>query len=355
MRRVPQSLGSARGVAGLALALVAAMLVLACPAQPSYAGNPGSDRRAMRADPGGDVRQQTVRLKWKGTSKKKRRIQTKSAVVPGIGRIRLVCRPDTTMIELRSGDPMAETQMWMAKYESKAQRAVVAVKTARIYRYAHAGDDGTGGTGPTAHEGLNQGKNVENYSSGYLHGVISQRPGRQQPLGTLSSPPSTAFELDWYWNGFDHPQRYRSCDMRLRLRTRLDNSLALNWHGDADSVGNDVRSTSYPDLGVLTLACAPGPKGRATLALQPNTTNAEVYVEEVSGEGYVEDHVDDWTVDLDPVTGALGPIVLPTNGMMRLFFRVGGVKRSFILSSYDATNNTENPALNVCEIALAPW
>ncbi len=64
------------------------------------------------------------------------------------------------------------------------------------------------------------------------------------------------------------------------------------------------------------------------------------------------DHVDD--LDYDPVTGLLGPVDLPRNGMMRLWVSVAGVKRAYVLSSYFVVNNDQNPALNTCEVAATP-
>ena len=67
----------------------------------------------------------------------------KVADVPGIGQVELICRPNNTMVRIRANDRRAETQMWMAKFETKNDRDAVAVKNVRVYTYATAADDGT--------------------------------------------------------------------------------------------------------------------------------------------------------------------------------------------------------------------
>ena len=114
---------------------------------------------------------------WQGYQKRPK--YQKVADVPGIGQVELMCRPNNTMLRIRANDRRAETQMWMAKFETKNGRDVVAVKNVRIYTFATAADDGTGGTGPQAHEGLNQRNPIEDFAKGSAYGVISQRPGRQ--------------------------------------------------------------------------------------------------------------------------------------------------------------------------------
>ena len=72
----------------------------------------------------------------------------------------------------------------------------------------------------------------------------------------------------------------------------------------------------------------------------------------VRGEGQVSDRVDKYTnLPYDPVTGLLGPVDLPTNGMMRIWWSVNGVKKTWVLSSYMVTNNEQKPWLNLCEVA----
>jgi hypothetical protein len=299
---------------------------------------------------------QHITVSWKGTQKYKD--YNASAVVPGIGNVTLVCKPSSTMVRLYASDRNAETQMWMAKYETKNDHAVVAVKTARIYRYADAADDGTGGTGYYSHEGLNQRTPVENYSSGYMDGIISQRPGRNQPASGAAMKPVTSFQLNWYWNGFDHPEDYRSCKIDAVFTTRLDNRLGVNWHGEADAEGNVFQVSTLPAIGDMLIRCETnndGAGGVQSIALVPTSKNSSVYVEYVTGEGRVEDHVDGFSSGYDPETGKLGPFPLPRNGMLRLFFTVDGKTRAYIVSSYFVTNNGRNPGLNVCEVAAAAY
>ncbi len=296
---------------------------------------------------------QRITVQWKGSLTNKR--FTKAAVVPGIGNIKLVCRPDNTIVRLYVDDRSAETQMWMAKYEVKNDHDVVAVKNVRVYRYSTAADDGHGGTGPSSHEGLNQQTPVENYAHGYARGVISQRPGRNQPAGTAAPAPVTSFTLDWYWNGFDYPSQYRACKIRMTLRTQLDERIALNWHGDADAAGHTVTTTTIPDLGDLELRCDTGRDGNRWVSLTPLSPEASVWVEYITAEGRVEDHVESYSLGYDPALNTVGPLELPRNGMMRLYYTVSGVTRAFILSSYLVTNNVLKPELNVCEVSAAAF
>lgn len=300
-------------------------------------------------------RVQKVTLKWDGAWKKP--VQKKSVTVPGIGEVTLVCKPDATMIRLFATDRSAETQMWLAKHEVKDRRNVVATKTVRIYRYAHAFDDGTGGTGSFAHEGLNQTYPIENYSSGYVDGVISQRPGRHQPATGAPMPPVTSFRMNWYWNGFHHPAPYRFCQFDAVFKTTFPTRLGVNWHGEADAAGAVLQTTRLASIGYLNLRCGTnddGGGGIQSISLVPDDRNASVYAETVTGEGDVEDHVDEFSKGFDPETGKVGPIPLPRNGIVRLFFSVDGIERRFIASSYYVTNNG-NGQLNLCELAVAPF
>lgn len=360
----------------LALALASVGLGAVAPAAPAAAASGGTSRvvpldqsragtvtrapATMRAAARkqADRRVQHVTVSWKGT--KKRRAYTKSAVIPGIGRMAMTCRPNATYIRLRVEDRSAETQLWMAKYETKNNRAVVATKTARVYRFAHAGDDGTGGSGATASEGLNQRGRIENFSSGYLDGVISQRPGRNQPVTGSAAKPVTSVKLNWWWTGFRHPMSWRSCKIDAVFTTRYSQRMGVNWHGDSDAATTQLGQYAIPQLGTLQLRCEPdvdGIEGRRTIALAPAVRNrsARVWAETVTGEGRVDQHVDGESIGYDPESGLVGSIDLPRNGMLRLFFEVGKVKRSFLVSSYLITNNRARPELNVCETAVAAY
>lgn len=356
------------GLTTAAACLAVLLSAVGATAQPAVAGEPGNDpsrigtrsegpapRLAAKAVSTPDRVVRRVTVKWKGGWKNPR--YQKTVVVPGIGSLALVCKPSATMIRLYAADRSAETQMWLAKYEVKNGRDVVAVKTARIYRYAHALDDGTGGTGSLAHEGLNQRSPIENYSSGYVDGIISQRPGRHQPAAGVAPKPVTSFRLNWYWNGFHHPRGYRSCQFDAVFKTTFPTRLGVNWHGEADAVGNVRQVTSLPALGELRLRCDTdddGGGGIQSISLAPPTGNARVYAETITGEGEREEHVDPLSLGYDPETGLVGPIPLPRNGMMRVYYTVGSVTRPFIVSSYHVTNN-RNAALNLCELAAAPY
>ncbi len=352
----------------LAAVLTAALATVGTAAPPAVADHGGGAQRSGVASVGGAAprlaarttttavrRVQRVKVRWSGGWKK--RVQSKTATVPGIGELTLVCKPNATLVRLYADDRSAETQMWLAKHEVKHQRNVVATKTVRIYRYSHALDDGTGGTGSFAHEGLNQSSPVENHSSGYVDGVISQRPGRHLAASGVPMTPVTSFRLTWYWNGFHHPARYRFCQVDAVLKTTFPVRLGVNWHGEDDAVGNVLQTTTLPSLGQLSLRCGADDDqtgGIQSVSLVSDDPSARVYAETVTGEGDVDDHVDTLSRERDPETGKVGPIPLPRNGIMRLFFNVGGVERRFILSSYFVTNNPSK-RLNLCELAVAPF
>lgn len=341
----------------LVVALTAAATVLA--GVPGHAGGQqGSDRFVvpafgkMRADDNMKVRE--ISVSWSG---KRDRDYVESARVEGIGSVKLVCKPKNTIIKLTADQREPETQMWLAKYESKNGENVVAVKNARIYRYANANDDGQGGTGRSAHEGLNQQGHVENWAQGYAYGLISQRPGRHQPAGSTDLAPVTSFYLTWYWNGMDEPRAYQSCDFRLRLVQHLDEHLGLNWHGDQDAAGNTTKYATIPGYGQLKLVCEPGRVNEQSITLIPDLPGGSVYAETITGEGRVDDHTESETLEWDSHTGTIGPLELPRNGMVRLLYTVpdgvgGWTYRWFYLSAYSILNNSRHPELNLCEIAV---
>jgi hypothetical protein len=298
--------------------------------------------------------QQSSRIvvKWQGF--KKRPKYQKTADVPGIGQVDLVCRPDSTMIRMHANDRRAETQMWMAKFETKDGSDRVAVKNVRIFTYATAADDGHGGTGSQAHEGLNQKTPIEDFEKGSAYGVISQRPGRNQPGGGALALPATAFKLTWYWERFAYPGS-QYCKMTLALRTDTDQQFGLSWHGDDEAVTRSTSTAVLPGFGEAQLRCETGQYGEQTVALKTDDPASYMDYERIRGEGQVGDHVDHFSdLTWDPVTGLLGPVDLPTNGMMRIWWSVNGVKRLWVLSSYMVTNNAAKPWLNVCEVAAAP-
>ena len=343
-----------RAVAVAVTVLVSATLWCATPAQ-------GAERRpaptlatASSTTPERLVQHLTV--KWDAATRRK--VYSKNAVVPGIGELALICKSNATMIRLRTENRQLETQMWLQKYEVKNDHNVVAVKVPRIYRYAHALDTGKGGTGYYAAEGLNQVTPIENYSSGTINGIISQRAGRHQSGGSLEPKPVTSFELNWYWNGFRHPADYRSCKIDAVFTTTFENRAGITWHGTADAEGRDTQRTRLPGIGWLDLECRADtdPSGAAqTLTIEPDAADADLYVERVFSEGWVEDHVDRQTYTYgQQQPGQLGPVPLPSNATLRMRVRVAGVERWLLVSSYRVTNNPD-PRLNLCEVSAAPY
>lgn len=344
--------------ASLVTAVVSGLLVatglLPTPARAAPTAAPIAATAAARGTT--DSLVQRVTVAWDGSQQRK--VQVRNVVVPGIGELALVCKGNATMIRLHTEDRGLETQMWLQKFEVKNEHDVVAVKTPRIYRWAHALDDGTGGTGYYAAEGLNQRTPIENYSTGTINGVISQRPGRQQPGTALSPKPVTSFELTWYWNGFRHPAAYRSCRIDVVATTRLDSRAGITWHGSADAVGHERQTSRIPGFGDLTLECRDevDPTGAAqTLSIVPDDPDSDLYVERVTGEGWVEDHVERGSYAPGAtVPATLGPVALPRNGTLRLRLRVGTAERWILVSSYRVTNNPD-PRLNLCEVSAAHY
>lgn len=370
-------------------ALLATGAVLAALLTP-VAGT-GAAQAAAPAPPPEKILVQNLAVAWAGKDYKG--AATATAVVPGIGNLRVVCKRDSTMVQLQATNRNAENQMWLAKYETKNDEPVVAVKTVRIYKYATRGDTTGSGTGPAGHEGLNQIGRIENQASGYLHGVISQRPARNANAANAAVPPATSFKLNWYWNGFRKAAKDSSCSISARFVTnvtdtsaaasaavkaskskvvkvgkknrrvgrvaavtgRASTDLSLNWHGNADGENESTRTATIPSIGDVELTCEPGREGRATLTLAPAHPNSSMYVERVTGEGEIDDHVDGETLTYDPVLGVIGPVDLPSNGMLRVYFSVNGKTNSIIVSSYRKTNDLARPELNVCEVATAPW
>lgn len=335
----------------LLLGLVGAALVHVVPSGAVAATPP---RRAVA-----DTQVQHVRVSWKGTDRSIDYVQTAS--IPGIGSLDLICKPQDTRIRLYTDRRARETQMWLQKYEVKKGRRVVAVKTPRIYQYSHADDDGDGGTGFYAHEGLNQVAGVENRSQdGYLYGVISQQSGRSSAAGQLSSPlPVTTFELTWNWNGFDHPQRYRSCTIDATFTTAMPTyrRSVLTWRG-WQAEPRTTRTTTLPGIGRLVTSCPTDPTADdpPQVWVEPTTgEGASLYVEDVSGEGPVADRRTITNLGYDAASGRLGPYPLPTNGSLRLHATAGDAERWVLLSSYRVTNDRWGPDRNVCEVAAGDY
>lgn len=323
------------------LTLLLATLGLA----PSYAGGPAARAEVQQS--------KRITVKWQGFQK--RPTYQKTANVPGIGRVDLVCRPNSTMIRLHADDRRAENQMWLAKFETKNGADRVAVKNVRVYTYATAADDGNGGTGSEAHEGLNQQSPIEDFQKGTAYGVISSRAGRNKPGGGAMTTPATAFKLTWYWERFAYPGS-QYCKMTLALRTDTSQQFGLSWHGDDEAANRDHATFDLPGTGgsQVQLRCETGRRADQSIALATGDPDAYMDYEYIRGEGAPADHVDHFSdLTRDPVTGLVGPVDLPTNGMMRIWWSVNGVRSEWVLSSYMVVNNDARPALNLCEVAAA--
>lgn len=329
----------------LALVGSVALLLATIGIAPTYAGGSADRHRSVQ-------QQKRIVVKWQGFQKRPKYLKT--ADVPGIGQVDLVCRPNSTMVRLHANDRGAETQMWLAKFENKDGTDRVAVKNVRIFTYATADDNGRGGTGRQSHEGLNQHSPIEDFEKGSAYGVISQRPGRNVPGDGPLTLPVTSFRLTWYWERFAHPG-YQFCKMTLRLRTDTDQQFGLSWHGDDEAATRSESTTTLPGFGEAQLRCETGRTGDQTIALKTDDPTSYMDYEYVRGEGAVTEHVDHYAdLQWDPVTGLLGPVDLPSNGMMRIWWSVNGVKKAWVLSSYVVANNEKKPWLNVCEVAAAP-
>jgi hypothetical protein len=357
-----------RRIAGIGTGLLLLVSLLAgVGAVPSY-GDGAASRTAAKKAVQKTVfkKDQRIVVSWKG--EKKRPAYQKSANVPGIGTVDLVCRPDSTQVRIRPNSRAPETQMWMAKFEDKGSRDVVAVKNVRVYTYATAADKGRGGTGARAHEGLNQKPRIEDFQSGNAYGVISQRPGRNRDGQGALTTPATSFKLTWWWERFDYPG-HQYCNMALTLRTDSARQFGLSWHGDAEAARQTTTSTAIPGFGTAIVTCETGRRGEHSVAFRPSTAydpatdptgTREPFLDAtfITGEGLVDDQVEEMNdLDYDPDTGLLGPVDLPSNGMMRLKVAPtgsAGPALSYALSSFAKTNDAEHPALNLCEVAAAP-
>ncbi|WP_395696069.1 hypothetical protein [Nocardioides sp.] len=327
----------------LLLAASLALVLASLGAVPSYAGGSAAKRAVQQS--------KRIVVQWQGYQRNP--VYQRTANVPGIGAVDLVCRPNSTMIRLRTANRRSENQMWLAKFETKNGTDRVAVKNVRVYTYATAADNGRGGTGPQAHEGLNQRWPIEDFEKGTAYGVISSRPGRNRPGGGTMTVPATAFRLTWYWERFAYPGS-QYCKMTLALRTDTTQQFGLSWHGDAEAATKDFTTVDLGSIGQAQLRCETGRTGDQTVALKTDDPNAYMDYEYIRGEGLASDRVDHYSdLDRDPVTGLLGPVDLPTNGMMRIWWSVNGVKRMWVLSSYMVVNNAKHPELNVCEVAAA--
>lgn len=373
-----------RATIGALASLLAASGLVAAVSAPAEAGQ--SDTTMLR---------QRATIAWYG--KDYQRHDSASVEIPGIGTARIVCRRDRTMLTIQPRDRSRETQMWSAVHHTKTDAygnpyQSVAVKNARVYRYANADDDGTGGTARTANEGFNQQSHpIEDSSRGSIRGVISQRAARNKNAAGGTVPPSTAFTVKWDWSGYRGSATTSRCNATAVFETRVGTAgrdarravkqassstvrlggkkvrvgvtaktyrgrsagLALNWHGDADAARQTSASRTIPGLGSLQVTCPTGADSRAQLIVRPARTAARLQTETVTGEGDVNDHVESEYHGYDSTTGTLIPVELPLNGIVRGSLKVGSRKVNLIVSSYRVTNNATHPGLNLCEIAAA--
>lgn len=330
----------------LALALVLGMLVTLLGA---VAGLPTVEARQASDD----VVSKTVTLSWRGTTPRARLDYTASTRIPGIGKLKLVCKPHNTMVKIVPDDRNHETTMWLAKYEDKRGGQSVAVKNVRVYRFDTAYDDGTGGTGKAAHEGLNQHTPIETFSTGYADGVISTRPGRHLSGGAVPAVPATAIKLNWWWENFREPLQYRTCTMNATLTTDRTQAALLTWHGDQDASGRTVVTADLAPLGTLELRCDSGPQGARWLTLRTEDPRASLYAVTIFAEGDVRDHLEE--DQLGAGGGMVGPLDLPENGLVELHYTAHGRTVDLFVSSYWIVNDETSPALNLCEVAVAPY
>lgn len=369
-----------RVVAGAVTAVLAATgLVAATTATAQAAGDP-------------TLLRQDASIAWYGSSYGGH--ATATVVVPGIGTAQLVCSRDRTWLEIRPSDRTKETQMWSAVYQTKTSGGVpyqsVAVKTARVYKYSVADDPGDGGTGPTAREGFNKYGPIENSSSGYIRGVISQRPGQARPAAAASIPPATSFYLTWDWSGYKGSTSKSRCDVRGTFTTRLGSygadgtravkeadsetitlggkrvrvgvsarkltgpstSVAVNWHGDADAAVRSSATGEVNGMGTVNVVCAPGQEAPAEVTITPNYSTSTLWEQTIEGEGDVEDHVIPQEHPFDDESRTLVPIDLPENGMVRAVWTNGGRKVELMISSWRKRNDVD-ATKNYCEVAIA--
>ena len=344
---------SPRRYVAAAVALVALAAGLGAPAVADSRQAPDRGERvsSLTSSRSATTQVQRVRVNWKGNWRK--RDYVKTAVIPGIGSLDLICKPDDTRIRLYTDARGRETQMWLQKYETKDGQPAVAVKNARIYQWAHDDDTGRGGTGYYAHEGLNQHPGIENRSQGsYLYGVISQRTSRAAAGGAVATPlPITTFELDWNWNGFAHPLAYRSCSITAVITTQFPATArpTITWRGWEESPVETTQAT-MAGIGQLNLSCPTDRSLAPTLTIDPYSDDADLFVQEVRGEGLVSNQREETELELDAETGLLGPFPLPSNGTLRLHVTNGAADRWVLLSSVFKTNDTRTNR-NFCDIA----
>ncbi|UUY06046.1 hypothetical protein LRS13_11180 [Svornostia abyssi] len=294
-----------------------------------------------------------------------------SFAIPGIGSGEVVCRRDAAFIRMRPTDTAAETSMWSTLLQRKGGADVAAVHNARVYTFSTPTSQTARGTGPAAHEGLNQRRPLEDRGEGRAFGLISQRSARNVPAAGAVSP--TSFTLQWRWTGFAGSARDARCRVTATFLTRLPaetpvrtvasgglvrrpgpavSALNLNWRGDADAAANLVsRPITLPYLGTLSATCPPGRGSRPALTLKADRADLGPAATVLTYEGEGPDAVTSTRYATDPGTGQLGPVPLPVNGMLRATITGSSRTVEVVASSIRKTNDPDG-ADNFCEIAV---
>jgi hypothetical protein len=293
--------------------------------------------------------------------------------IPGIGAGEVVCKPNTTWIRMLPADPSAENSMWNVKFQIKNGVATSAVKDVRVYKFSTPTSTVPHGTGPTAFEGFNQYTPIEAAGTGSIVGLISKRGARNAPGGAGVAP--TSFQLSWNWTGFGTAAarcnvnatfitgilgRSRSVtDNRTRglpQSTRPLYSFNLNWHGEAEAPAAAARphSLTVPRIGTIAATCQTGIAGESYLTLTP-AAGAFPFASVVAYQAEGIDNSVQTDYYTDPISGLLGPIPLPVNGML-----IGTLLPAWqaspdqaaqlVVSSLRKTNDPD-AAENYCEIS----
>ena len=133
-------------------------------------------------------------------------------------------------------------------------------------------------------------------------------------------------------------------------------SFNLNWHGEAEIPAAAARphSLAVPGIGVLAATCQPGIAGQSYLTLTPAAGTAP-FASTVSyqGEGIHNSVQTDYYTD--PISGKLGAIALPVNGMLvatlqSAWYASPNRSAHLVVSSLRKTNDPD-PAANYCEVS----
>lgn len=291
--------------------------------------------------------------------------------IPEIGSGEIVCRRDAVFIRMRPTDTARETSMWSTLTQVKNGVPQVAVHNARVYTFSTPTSQVARGTGPAAHEGLNQRRPLEDVGRGSAFGLISQRTARNVPAGAAATP--TSFTLRWAWSGFAGSARDARCRVTATFLTRLApgasvttrriggllrlpgpavSALNLAWRGDADAPAHaESSSITLPYLGALRATCPPGRDSRPALLLAADRPQDGPVLSAVTFQGEGPDAATSSRYATDRATGVLGPVALPVNGMVRATVSDGDRTARVVASSIRKTNDPDG-ADNFCEIAV---